>query len=837
MTVNINDSGTVRAVDSIHTTRDISETLPSSALGSGFDPLTSVRLLASDIAVLDLILDASRFSGSLTLTINGVEYTAPNGSLLISSAGPTSEFLICRDLSPSLPTAVAVGTSVLVEGTDNLVVARAFINDSGTVREIFDYGITPEQTIGFSGTRSNVVIPATGSTERYSIDFPSTFNSGPVASNASLTLTGGGAGAATTGITSFRVPNTFPLTSTITATIPAANRILPNVGESAFDYLGRVFNSIIGIELVDTSSGFLPSTMVTAWDATTNTVTFNRQMNFDGDTQILIFSSGSISFSSSQPTFTNVINMVAMNGELGPASYSLDLENIELERFDLFGDPNLPLVTYSTATGRVATDTWSVRTSADLDNAPVATGITTLLDIGDRAGSHYLHIGRAPGTFDTAWAGRNTTGFSGTFPTDDVSFVTAANQLISFLHVTASGAIQSGDLRTYGQIVAISDDGSTLVYRTGRTNTDGADGGFTLDGASGIEFIVFASLQFEIPPETFTMPVTGTFAPNITAQAAANALGAAVEAAYSATSQSTSVLTAEPMSSSAFVMTQRDTSGVISNSRWDYRDSADRSSTSLNPTAWTDLVNNFFAFDPGTIAEDAEISVFSEGLGGVTITGFTLTDVANPANTATFATPAIVSISGDWYIPAMSLTSSSGTPPLSIAADMSITLLGAVNAVRLVIDTNVERNINGMLTITANSGTDTSVVFNGEFSNGELPGPPSGMSSTYLIEDYAGTEFTTITGSVLEPTATDIATINNLIRTAINDNTETPTDFMASVGTDSIALTSSEKERVANPWTITVTHPAQADAGDIMYGQAGTGQATIVREGRAYVTN
>ena len=560
-----------------------------------------------------------------------------------------------------------------------------------------------------------------------------------------------------------------------------------------------------------------------------------------GDTGF-IFSGGSFNVIGSHPTAFPAEDRVTAgglsNGSAGPTSYSLDLENIELERFEVFGDPDLPTVTYSTATGRVATDAWSVRTSADLDNAPVATGINTLLDIGDRAGSHYIHVGRAPGTFDTAWAGRNTTGFSGTFPTDDASFFNASNQVISFFHVPASGAVQTGSLRTYGQIVAISDDGSTLVYRTGRTNTDGTDGGFTLDGTADAVFLVFGSLQFEIPPETFTMPVAGTFAPNSTAQAAANAVGAAVETAYSATTQSTSVLTAEPASSSAFIMTQRDTSGIIGNSRWDYRDSFTGSSTSLNPTAWTDLVNNYFAFDPpGGITDDAAISVFREGLGGVTITGFTLTDVANPANTATFTTSAIATTSGDWYVQAVSLTSSSGTPPLSIAADMSITLLGSINAVRLIIDTNVERNINGMLTITANSGTDTDVVFNGEFSNGELPGPPSGMASTYLIEDYAGTEFTTITGSVLEPTATDIATINNLIRTAINSNTETPTDFMASVGTDSIALTSSEKERVANPWTITVTHPAQANAGDIMYGQAGTGQATIVREGRDYVTN
>ena len=120
------------------------------------------------------------------------------------------------------------------------------------------------------------------------------------------------------------------------------------------------------------------------------------------------------------------------------------------------------------------------------------------------------------------------------------------------------------------------------------------------------------------------------------------------------------------------------------------------------------------------------------------------------------------------------------------------------------IDLGTTTNIEASMTIVNNSGVATLPTLLA--TDG---GPTtSGTHSTYTVTDYSSMEVTTFTGSVTDASMSDETTVLNEIVSAINDNTETPIDFMASVNTDTNVLTLTAQERgvVSGLWTITADH-------------------------------
>lgn len=110
-------------------------------------------------------------------------------------------------------------------------------------------------------------------------------------------------------------------------------------------------------------------------------------------------------------------------------------------------------------------------------------------------------------------------------------------------------------------------------------------------------------------------------------------------------------------------------------------------------------------------------------------------------------------------------------------------------------------NIDSMLTYTRRSSTISSLVLE-NVNPGEEP------NSTYTVADYAGNQISTFTSSVASSTDSDLATVLNNIVTAVNNNTETPTDFYAYRRDNNIVLSSDEGFSSTGSWSITANHGA-----------------------------
>ena len=152
---------------------------------------------------------------------------------------------------------------------------------------------------------------------------------------------------------------------------------------------------------------------------------------------------------------------------------------------------------------------------------------------------------------------------------------------------------------------------------------------------------------------------------------------------------------------------------------------------------------------------------------------------------------------------------------------------------QIVIDTGIDEDIsNASLLITENTGDATEpltfVVTDGDPTSGGVVQP----ASTYTVNDYLGNEVTMFTSSVSTSSASDVSTVLTTIETAIDDNTETPTDFTAAFVNNNIVLTAADEVPIDGVWSITVDHGAAvpADIGNIAFG--GT---VIATEGRVEI--
>ena len=150
-------------------------------------------------------------------------------------------------------------------------------------------------------------------------------------------------------------------------------------------------------------------------------------------------------------------------------------------------------------------------------------------------------------------------------------------------------------------------------------------------------------------------------------------------------------------------------------------------------------------------------------------------------------------------LPVAGINSVEGSPEIDIGTD-------AFTGKSVTVDFVVEDNLTTILTATPGSSTNfdlREIVTNG-FAGDNTP------QSMYSIFDYNNSQFTNISSSVGSQTADDRASVMGQIATAINTNTENPTNFGATFALvdDDYVLTilAEETGPVTGLWSITANH-------------------------------
>ena len=146
----VNDEGTVRRVDSIHV--DNPATLPVTTVS--FSEINSSSGVA-EVVFISGVVDTLTFLNTIlggTFELNGVTRTLSNESWSATNLAPTLteyrvEFTPIDNITATLPMPFDITARYMP-----ITPAKAFINDNGTVREIYDYGRTAEQELTVSNT-------------------------------------------------------------------------------------------------------------------------------------------------------------------------------------------------------------------------------------------------------------------------------------------------------------------------------------------------------------------------------------------------------------------------------------------------------------------------------------------------------------------------------------------------------------------------------------------------------------------------------------------------------------------------------------------------------------
>ena len=129
--------------------------------------------------------------------------------------------------------------------------------------------------------------------------------------------------------------------------------------------------------------------------------------------------------------------------------------------------------------------------------------------------------------------------------------------------------------------------------------------------------------------------------------------------------------------------------------------------------------------------------------------------------------------------------------------------VGRDESLLMEIDTNQTADLEQLFTITANTGLDTDVVVTAIHGS-----PQSGVSSSYTARDYSNTELATFT----VPSQQTLGSVLNRLEQVVDNSTESPIDFTASVVSNRLILDASSVgslnpgERSTAQWQITVNH-------------------------------
>ena len=336
---------------------------------------------------------------------------------------------------------------------------------------------------------------------------------------------------------------------------------------------------------------------------------------------------------------------------------------------------------------------------------------------------------------------------------------------------------------------------------------------YTIDSRFGSRIIFEPALLTEIPDNTeFTIPrptfstaysftldtggavfngaVGGNFTDNANADTALTELSSAVTTMFPTVTAST--VTDGVIDGDTATMATRDTGrGPVPADEWALRDGIEVTANSVVYTTWDDWVGNFLLFQPaagGTNTLNRLDRILVE-LGTASVT-FNLTGANTTAvNSRLFGIDSVVT--------------QDGTPP----ADGELTVTGFLDGRAISLDTNQTTNIAQTLVLTMNNGQNIEselTAING--------GGTTGIASTYTLNDYAGTELAVLTATSGET----LTSILGRLETVVDDNTETPIDFMAQVFIDRLVMTAQAVGSL-NPgmvstaqWAVVVNH----DTGD-----------------------
>ena len=328
----------------------------------------------------------------------------------------------------------------------------------------------------------------------------------------------------------------------------------------------------------------------------------------------------------------------------------------------------------------------------------------------------------------------------------------------------------------------------------------------SLDSASYI-------LDIDTSDANLSGNVSGSFTDQSTATQAAGQIGTDSVAMFTgATVGSVFDLEIPDTEAGSTSSNERTTTGTVFLGKWDLRDGETGTSTSVTFSSWDDWVGNYF-FDGQASSRDDLTDPFDalvlSLVGTPTNCTITITETADTGNSATFnVTGVTVKLnSGRTFTNKFQLgtiVSQTGTPPSALTgspAGWTLSVTGDVLHKAVTIDTNIAVNFDQTLTLTANSGTNVT----GSVTGAQVLNPPE-VSSTYTLKDYANMELTSFTSSVATAGASDLATVISTIKTAIDNNTETPTDFTAGVVGNKVTITASTGGAVTGLWSINVNH-------------------------------
>ena len=178
---------------------------------------------------------------------------------------------------------------------------------------------------------------------------------------------------------------------------------------------------------------------------------------------------------------------------------------------------------------------------------------------------------------------------------------------------------------------------------------------------------------------------------------------------------------------------------------------------------------------------------------------FSVNDSNNISNTfgfdTTWSTDPLISP----VLPVAEVNRIEGSPEIDIGID-------AFTGKSVTVDFVVEDNLTTVLTAIPGTSTnfDLREIVTDGFAGDDTP------QSMYSVFDYNNSQFTNISSSVGSPTADDRASVMGQIATAINTNTENPTNFGATFALveDDYVLTilAEETGPVSGLWSITANH-------------------------------
>ena len=163
---------------------------------------------------------------------------------------------------------------------------------------------------------------------------------------------------------------------------------------------------------------------------------------------------------------------------------------------------------------------------------------------------------------------------------------------------------------------------------------------------------------------------------------------------------------------------------------------------------------------------------------------------------------------------------------------------GVINGLAGISSTGVITTRNNVVTLTVDLGTTTPIrpSFNMQSRNGlnVTPGLNVQGQSSYQVFDYNGTEVICFTSSVAEAFTSDRSFVVAQITQAIDDNVESPIDFIAQQVGSTIRISARDTGAVTGLWRIVVNHGGASgtDIGNLAFGTAT--ETTIGRASGSY---